>query len=79
MRAHGDAHLAGAGDRVGDLVQHEVLGWSERVQADGVHGCSFGIGSCRAVVRGAVGGPRGARPLWAVARSGSRCLTGAPC
>ncbi|GED10508.1 hypothetical protein CCE02nite_25070 [Cellulosimicrobium cellulans] len=42
MRADGDEHLTRPGDGVGDLVEDEVLGRSERVQADGVHGCSLG-------------------------------------
>ena len=44
VRADGDADLPGAGLRVGDGVEDEILGRSERVQTDGVHGCSSGGG-----------------------------------
>ena len=35
--AHRDAYLVGPGLRVGNLVEHEVLGRSELVEADGAH------------------------------------------
>src|SRR6478609_5395540 len=44
VRAHGDADLARAGHGVGHLLEHEVLGRAEGVQADGVHGSSSGGG-----------------------------------
>ena len=35
---HRHADLPRAGVEVGDLLEHEVLGRTERVEADGVHG-----------------------------------------
>ncbi len=44
-RGDRDPHLAGARDRVGDLLVGQVLGRAERVQADGVHGTPQGDGA----------------------------------